>query len=596
MAAPMAESHSNNIVEVVIFYVDPTCFGQENKFIGGKERKRVSVKKTDVNVFRTFCSILKEQTGLVEEALQRGLGKEVEVKISRLEKTKEGVKTYGISTQATWELELEIEKGVVYKERIKKDQSKGPDLRHHEQVKSRQDTFARQVKAFCSVLEEMGNPFMEQSDDLLILDTRDIVDPRVAETVRKVEEIGKEQFNKFVTERLQSNTKSIYEPIKQNKLFMFSRQQPKTDSKEKQQISSLKQNCSLFSQLYVSCQVRNGDLVEFFRHENQAYPPSLSQFGELRHGSKSDLLVQLERITESVNEAPRVDALVIDGAALINMLKPRGSKTFESYCKDIVVPYIRGQLLSVRRIDMVWDEYIQDSLKASERSRRGKGIRRRVLPDSKVPGNWEAFLRVDENKKELFAYISEQLVSRDIVFDEEKQIVSTTGSNVNCRKEKDVRTFDLLSNEELACDVLSDLMEDIERFVILMYDKTSESLKVNEARKDLFTRKGRAIDNIPPTEAALLEHSKRACYMASQCWDRCLEPSPSFTDPGEWGWERNKSKMWVPFWTSLQEASACCNELIKCGCKNGCRGRCKCLKAMLSCTALCKCGGECDRD
>ncbi|VDI61334.1 Hypothetical predicted protein, partial [Mytilus galloprovincialis] len=81
-------------------------------------------------------------------------------------------------------------------------------------------------------------------------------------------------------------------------------------------------------------------------------PPSLSQFGELRHGSKSDLLVQLERITESVNEAPRVDALVIDGAALINMLKPRGSNTFDSYCKDIVVPYIRGQLLSVRRIDM----------------------------------------------------------------------------------------------------------------------------------------------------------------------------------------------------------------------------------------------------
>ncbi|VDI11065.1 Hypothetical predicted protein [Mytilus galloprovincialis] len=335
-----------------------------------------------------------------------------------------------------------------HRKRIKKDQSKGPDLRHHEQVKSRQDTFARQVKAFCSVLEEMGNPFMEQSDDLLILDTRDIVDPRVAETVRKVEEIGKEQFNKFVTERLQSNTKSIYEPIKQNKLFMFSRQQPKTDSKEKQQISSLKQNCSLFSQLYVSCQVRNGDLVEFFRHENQAYPPSLSQFGELRHGSKSDLLVQLERITESVNEAPRVDALVIDGAALINMLKPRGSKTFESYCKDIVVPYIRGQLLSVRRIDMVWDEYIQDSLKASERSRRGKGIRRRVLPDSKVPGNWEAFLRVDENKKELFAYISEQLVSRDIVFDEEKQIVSTTGSNVNCRKEKDVSKIAPCTQEE----------------------------------------------------------------------------------------------------------------------------------------------------
>lgn len=78
----------------------------------------------------------------------------------------------------------------------------------------------------------------------------------------------------------------------------------------------MKQNCSLFSQLYVSCQVRNGDLVEFFKHENQAYPPSLAQFGDLRHGSKSDLLVQLEKTTESSNEAPSVDALVLDGAAL----------------------------------------------------------------------------------------------------------------------------------------------------------------------------------------------------------------------------------------------------------------------------------------
>lgn len=47
--------------------------------------------------------------------------------------------------------------------------------------------------------------------------------------------------------------------------------------------------------------------------------------------------------------------------------------------------------------------------------------------------------------------------------------------------------------------------------------------------------KGRAIDNIPPTEAALLQHTKRACYMASQVWDRCLEPSSTTVDPGTWG-------------------------------------------------------------
>lgn len=161
------------------------------------------------------------------------------------------------------------------------------------------------------------------------------------------------------------------------------------------------QECSLFSQLYVSSKVLNGDLVKFLLHENQAYPPSLSQFGDLRHGSKSDLLVQLEKTTESSNEAPSVDALVLDGAALVNMLKPRGSKTFEDYFRDIFKPYIQIQLHSVRRIDIIWDEYSTDSLKSSERTRRGKGIRRRVLSDSNVPGNWESFLRVDENKKEI---------------------------------------------------------------------------------------------------------------------------------------------------------------------------------------------------
>ncbi|CAC5390623.1 unnamed protein product [Mytilus coruscus] len=104
----------------------------------------------------------------------------------------------------------------------------------------------------------------------------------------------------------------------------INRQQPKTETKDKQKIKSLKQNCSLFSQLSVSCQVRNGDLEEFFRYKYQSYPPALSQFGEMRLGSKSDLLVPLERLTVLHEESPNADLLVIDGVTIINMLKPRG--------------------------------------------------------------------------------------------------------------------------------------------------------------------------------------------------------------------------------------------------------------------------------
>ncbi len=62
----------------------------------------------------------------------------------------------------------------------------------------------------------------------------------------------------------------------------------------------------------------------------------------------------------------------------------------------------------------------------------------------------------------------------------------------------------------------------LERFVVLMYDRTSECTEVNDARKQLLTRKSRTLENIPPTQAALKQHIKRTCYQAN-CWNRALD-------------------------------------------------------------------------
>ena len=49
-----------------------------------------------------------------------------------------------------------------------------------------------------------------------------------------------------------------------------------SSSKEK----VLKDNCQLFSRLFISCQTRQCDLQEFFKHENQPTPASLSDSGK----------------------------------------------------------------------------------------------------------------------------------------------------------------------------------------------------------------------------------------------------------------------------------------------------------------------------
>ena len=123
-----------------------------------------------------------------------------------------------------------------------------------------------------------------------------------------------------------------------------------------------------------------------------------------------------------------------------------------------------------------------------------------------------------------------------------------------------------------------------------MYHKTSTHEKVDEARKALF--EPRLIENIPPTQAALQQHVKRTIYQAGFIWAQSLVPSPNLPKPDEWGY-KSSEQGWIPYWTDLPDASSSCKELVKCGCKKGCRQQCKCRALNLPCTSSCKCNGDC---
>ena len=191
----------------------------------------------------------------------------------------------------------------------------------------------------------------------------------------------------------------------------------------KKQINSLKCDVQLFSRLYISCQTRDGNVDEFFQHENQACPPSLSTAGKLHLGSKSDMIDCLENISEAQSISPTTTMVVIDRAALVQMLKPGASKNFKDYAHQVFIPYMLGQLHTASRLDLVWDSYIIDSLKSTARAKRGKGIRRRVVASAPIPGNWQSFLRTDLNKKELFSFLSKALVE-SFSHDSKEQIVT----------------------------------------------------------------------------------------------------------------------------------------------------------------------------
>ncbi|KAJ8034247.1 hypothetical protein HOLleu_21004 [Holothuria leucospilota] len=80
------------------------------------------------------------------------------------------------------------------------------------------------------------------------------------------------------------------------------------------------------------------------------------------------------------------------------MLPPGAATTFIEYSETVFLPYVQSQLRKANSVDIVWDKYIPNSLKSMTRQKRGKGTRRRVQPETKIPGDWKAFLRIDENK------------------------------------------------------------------------------------------------------------------------------------------------------------------------------------------------------
>jgi len=137
----------------------------------------------------------------------------------------------------------------------------------------------------------------------------------------------------------------------------------------------------------------------------------------------------------------------------------------------------------------------------------------------------------------------------------------------------------------------SETVKVIERYVVLMYDRTSTCPSVNESRRIMYTRKNRAIENIPPTADALLQHSKRAALQA-HVWQACLSVTMPTYDPTKWGWKVAEDGSYIPVWCLMPDISSHCTELMRCSCTTVCRN-CKFRKNGLRCTKLCACDGLC---
>ena len=111
-----------------------------------------------------------------------------------------------------------------------------------------------------------------------------------------------------------------------------------------------KSDCDLFWRLHVASQFSDGNLNEFFSHENQPCPPSLSVRGKLKLGTKSDIVrcLELEDAPEEQDDTS-VDVVVLRPAYTIQLLLRRAlcrrptvvgrTRTLSDYAQQVHAHY-----------------------------------------------------------------------------------------------------------------------------------------------------------------------------------------------------------------------------------------------------------------
>ena len=185
--------------------------------------------------------------------------------------------------------------------------------------------------------------------------------------------IGQQQLQDFIKECLVERSKSIDDVVIHcNKLKLFLNQAKTKTSKNKQQLISLKSDVGLFHDFTLGTKTRDGNFKAVFCHKNQVYPPALSDRGNLYLGTKSNLLMYLEDLSEAQTVAPVTDSVILDGVT--QMLKPVAVKNFAEYASQIFIPYIFSQFQNTSCVNLVWDRYLNNILKNTTRAKCGKGV------------------------------------------------------------------------------------------------------------------------------------------------------------------------------------------------------------------------------
>lgn len=184
-----------------------------------------------------------------------------------------------------------------------------------------------------------------------------------------------------MSDRLVTTKVSIHDTIKQTQLRIFKIKTQKKANKEKLKLAAANMDSNLFCRLFIACTARKGNIDEFFMHENNRYPPSLSEFGRLRKSPDNDSIVNClskpTKVSQSVRSktdttviaavtptVPEItaSAFIMDAFAHVQFAYPADNVTVGNYSRKIFNELVDSKRDNYDRVDVLFDTSPEKSL------------------------------------------------------------------------------------------------------------------------------------------------------------------------------------------------------------------------------------------
>ena len=133
----------------------------------------------------------------------------------------------------------------------------------------------------------------------------------------------------------------------------------------------------------------------------------------------------------------------------------------------------------------------------------------------------------------------------------------------------------------------------LERFVLFVYyPKISDNFDLNIQRMhDFEFSTHNNFRLLPPSKSGLIEHVKRATYVAGWTFYQCL-CDIVLPEPERWGWTTDNGQ-YFPKWQDIENPVDPLVITITCTCVSVKCIKCLCSKQTMQCITFCKCKRNC---